>query len=96
MIVNGSVNINSMFVERAESGDITLYGAHYGQKNGLVVVVRSTKNMMWAIPQELYGKEYTKERILKKLNEHPNHNFIVKISVPVTMNIDTNKVVFID
>ena len=96
MIVNGSVEINSMFVERDESGDITLYGAHYGQKNGLVVVVRSTKNMMWSIPQELYGKEYTEERILKKLNEHPTHNFIGRLSDPFSMAIDTKKVVFID
>ena len=95
MKVNGSVTINSMFVERGESGNITLYGSYYDKNRGLLVVFRSTKNME-RIPQELYGKEYNHEHIIKKLNERPTHNFIGNLSGPISMPFDTGKVIFID
>ena len=95
MKVNVPITINSMFVERNHLNEITLYGAYYEKKQGLLLVFRSTKNME-NLSQELYGKEYSKERIVKKLCKQPSHNFIGKLSVPISMPFDTGKVIFID
>lgn len=96
MEVNGSLTINSLFVGRDATSSITLYGAYYEQSKQILVVVRSTRNIKSIILNELFGKEYTEEYLIKLLNERPTRNFIVNSSGPLTLTIDMDKVIFID
>ena len=92
MTVDG-IEINTMFVERTEKG-IDLYGSHFDQKEQRLVVVRSTKNME-DLAQQVYGEPYTNARFVEKLKDRPTHNFIGRLSGPLSMPISMKKVSFV-
>lgn len=93
MVINGYV-INTMFVERANTG-INLYGASLDHNTGRLMVVRSTKNME-NLAEQLYGPKYSNTRFVEKLKDRPTHNFIGKLSGPISMPFEKSKICFVD
>lgn len=89
-----SYDINSMYVERTETG-IDLYGSHFEQQAQTCVVVRSTKNMP-ELAQQIYGAQFTNERFIEKLKDRPKHNFIGNLAGPISMPISPECVSFVD
>lgn len=93
MTVNNFV-INTMFVERTDT-DINLYGANLDHTTGRLMVIRSTKNME-NLAQQIFGDIYSNERFIKRLKERPYHNFVGKLSVPISMPFEATKISFVD
>ena len=94
MTVSG-IKINTMFVERTKEGEIILYGAHHEQQAQTLVVVRSTRNDPTLV-KRIYGEPYSNERFVEKLKDRPTHNFIGRLSGPISMPISMDKVTFVD
>lgn len=93
MELNGTI-INTMYAEHTESG-INLYGANLDSQTGHLKVVRSTKNIP-ELAQKLYGSQYSNTRFIQKLKERPTHNFIGRLSVPVSFPFEESKISFVD
>ena len=88
------IKVNTMFVERMGE-EIVLYGSHFDQKRQHLTVFQSTKNI-GSLGEQIFGEGYTNEYLREKLGERPRHNFIGRVSKPISSPISMKRVTFVD
>ena len=86
--------INGLYVERNEKGEINLYGAITCQGYKTIQVITSTKNQP-ALMVERWGQKYTNKYICEVLKARPTHNFVGYLAGgPLSYPVDPKNVIF--